>query len=42
MRHRPGYAPTYEVLDRSKTHQLMRDNGALAFSKLKSLVLAAG
>lgn len=41
VRERRGYAPTYKVLDVSRTHQLMRENGAAAFAKLKSLVAAA-
>jgi glutathione S-transferase len=41
VRQRRGYVPTYDVLNRSRTHELMRENGAAAFSKLKSLVEAA-
>jgi glutathione S-transferase len=41
VRQRRGYAPTYDVLDRSRTHQLMRENGMHAFARLKSLVEAA-
>jgi hypothetical protein len=36
-----GYAPTYEVLDRSTTHRLMRENGIQAFAKLEAPVRAA-
>lgn len=42
VRLRRGYAPTYEVLDRSTTHRLMRENGIQAFAKLEALVQAAG
>jgi len=41
VRRRRGYRPTYEILDRSRTHQLMRENGIAAFEKLRSLVQAA-
>jgi glutathione S-transferase len=41
VRQRHGYRPTYDALERSRTHQLMRENGATAFAKLKSLVAAA-
>ncbi len=38
VRSRRGYAPTYDELDRSKTHRLMRENGSSAREKLESLI----
>jgi len=40
VRSRPGYAPTYEELNRSETHRLMRENGMRAREKLRSLITA--
>jgi len=40
VRARPAYSKTYDELDRSKSHELMRVNGAQAFEKLRERVVA--
>lgn len=35
---RPAYPLTYEILDKSVSHRLMRENGKQAFEKLRALV----